>query len=138
MISRLCLGWPQTALAALALNVAVSASAAAEALDYQVMTLQNGWQRFSLAVAAPSAALDSENVVHLKGAMLQTGPANQSPFILPKKLRPNRTLYIPISLINGRPGRVVVLESGNVLIEATNFDDAQGFTSLEGVTYSRN
>ena len=123
----------------LALSIAFCANVAAASLNYQIVTLQNGWQRYSLAVAAPSAALNSENVVHLKGAMFQTGPANQAPFILPAKFRPNRTLFIPITLINGRPGRIVVFESGSVLIEAGNsFDDARGFTSIEGVTYSKN
>ncbi len=138
MTNRLSPGPFKAAFAALALSIAFCASAAAATLDYQAMALKNGWQRYSLAVAAPSAALDSENVVHLRGAMYQTGAANQAPFVLRAKFRPNRTLFIPITLINGRPGRIVIFASGGVLIEAANsFDDARGFTSIEGVTYSK-
>jgi hypothetical protein len=139
MISRLSLGPLKAALAALALSMTFCTNAAAAQLIYQKLALANGWQRYSLAVAAPSATLDSENFVHLRGAMFQTGPANQAPFVLQAAFRPNRTLFVPITLINGRPGRIVVFASGSVLIEAANsFDDARGFTSLEGVTYSKN
>jgi hypothetical protein len=139
MISTFPLGPLKAAFAGLALSIAFCASAAAATLTFEVMALKNGWQRYSVAVARPTAALDSENVVHLRGAMFQTGPANQAPFILPVKFRPNRTLFIPITLINGRPGRIVIFATGSVLIEAANsFDDARNFTSLEGVSYSKN
>jgi hypothetical protein len=139
MTMMIGLGPVKAALAALAIGAALCTSAAAATLTYQAMALKNGWQRYSNAVAAPGAALDSENVVHLRGAMFQTGPANQAPFILHVKFRPNRTLFVPITLINGRPGRIAIFASGSVLIEAGNsFDDARGFTSLEGVVFSKN
>jgi hypothetical protein len=117
----------------------VTFSKAAAPLQYANIVLKNGWVEYGNNAGKPAAALDTNNVVHLKGAMKQTSGTIAFAFTLAPTFRPNRDVYIHINTLLGRPGRVNIHKNGDVYVQAAGtFDDAQAFTSLEGVSYSRN
>jgi hypothetical protein len=108
-------------------------------LQYSNIVLKNGWARYNDITGRPAAALDTNNVVHLKGAMKQTSGTIALAFTLARGFRPNRDVYIHVNTVLGRPGRVNIHKNGDVYVQAAGtFDDAQVFTSLEGVSYSKN
>ena len=82
-------------------------------------------------------ALDAQGIVHLRGAMSQGGAFNATAFTLPAEFRPSALAYVPIDLVNAKKGRLIVRATGVVDVQAENASaDAQGFTSLEGATWS--
>jgi hypothetical protein len=107
-------------------------------LQYSKIELKNGWEEYNSITGSPAAALDTNNVVRLKGAVKQTSGSDAFAFTLAPKFRPDRDVYVHINTLFGRPGRLNILENGNVYVQAVVFDDAQTFTSLEGVSYSKN
>jgi hypothetical protein len=126
------------ALAAAVTLAAMAGAAMAEPLDYTRLNLLNGWARYSLDTRLPSVALDSNNVVHLRGAIYQASGATAIVFVLPITYRPQSTVYVSVGLINGKPGRLIIHSDGTVFVQsAGSYADAQNFTSLEGVTYPR-
>jgi len=125
-------------LAATAL-LALCSTASAASLSYRSLNLLNGWKPYGLGTGAPAAAIDPNGIVHLKGAIYQPpgNPAGMA-FRLPKKLRPNRDLYLPVGLINGQPGRLTINADGRASVKGIeDQSDATGFTSLEGITFPR-
>ncbi len=139
MITKSENGAAPAALIGFAVAVAFCGSAAAAPLTFQVLPLKSTWQSYSPSTATPSAALDSNNVVHLKGAMTQVAGQNDAAVMtLQVKFRPGRAVYIPVDMFNGKAGRLDIYPDGTVFVEAADmFSDAQSFTSLEGVTYSK-
>jgi hypothetical protein len=113
--------------------------AAADPLDFKRLALINGWERYTeFATRPPGVAIDSNDVVHLRGAIAQPTGTVDVPFVLPRKYRPQANVYVPVDLANGKPGMLTIRPSGNVsVVSAANTSDAQIFTSLEGVKYSR-
>jgi hypothetical protein len=125
-------------LATLALLTALAGSVSAQFLDFRALNLINGWEHYSSQTYRPSIAMDANNVVHLRGAMFQPSGTDPVAFILPKAYRPQERVFLPVSMINGAPGRLLVQPSGIVgMVAAGDHTDAQNFTSLDGVTYSR-
>lgn len=130
----------RTLLAALALVLVLWGAASAEPLSFKPLNLLNGWQPYDLLETAdPSAAIDPNGIVHLRGALTQiTGHDEIKAFRLPKKLRPNRDVFLAIGTINGQPGRLLIKSDGYAYVKGVDDqNDARGFTSLEGVTFSR-
>jgi hypothetical protein len=116
----------------------VTYAKSAAPLQYTGLALINNWHPYSAATRAPAGALDASNTVHLKGAIHQSSGNDGHPFVLPLALRPNKIVYVPIDLINGNGGRLVIQPNGVVSEQAAGvFANAQFFTSLEGVTYPR-
>jgi hypothetical protein len=117
---------------------AIGGAATAEPLDFKNLNILNGWARYSLDTRIPAVALDSNDVVHLRGAIYQASGSTAIAFVLPKIYRPQSTVYVSVGLINGKPGRVIIHHDGTVIVHSAGaYTDAQNFTSLEGVTYSR-
>jgi hypothetical protein len=126
------------ALATAVTLTAIAGAATAEPLDYTRLNLLNGWARYSLDTRLPSVALDSNNVVHLRGAISQASGDSAIVFVLPTMYRPQSTVYVAVGLINAKPGRLIIHNDGTVFVQsAGSYSDAQGFTSLEGVTYPK-
>ena len=139
MQNQIARSFAALALASLLSAGAAVGQAAAAALTFTPLPLINNWTTYNSATRVPTAALDSENIVHLRGAMRLNSGDNINPFILPPKFRPNKLVFVGISLINGRAGRLNIYPSGKVVIQAAgDIDDAFSFTSLEGVTYAKN
>jgi hypothetical protein len=111
------------------------ASFAKSATSFTPLTLLNGWANYSSTTASPAARTIS-GVVHLQGAIATTG-TNPVPFVLPSAFRPAATVYVPVDLCDATNGRLQIEPNGTVTVEAGNFNNAQCFTSLEGVSYAK-
>jgi hypothetical protein len=74
--------------------------------------------------------------VQFQGAISTTG-TNAEPFVLPMGFRPVDAVYIPVDLCNATNGRLEILPTGMVTVEAEGgvFSNAQCFTSLEGAWF---
>lgn len=74
--------------------------------------------------------------VHFQGAISTTG-TNAEPFVLPRGFRPVDAVYIPVDLCNATNGRLEILPTGMVTVEAEGgvFSNAQCFTSLDGASF---
>jgi hypothetical protein len=76
--------------------------------------------------------------VRLQGAIATTSTnTNMQPFVLPPSFRPTTDVYVTIDLFNGAKGRAYIQPSGAVTIVPTVAGSAQGFTSFEGVSFSK-
>ena len=113
------------------------ASFAKSATSFTPLTLLNGWANYSSSTASPAARAIS-GVVHLEGAIATSG-TNPVPFVLPSAFRPATTVYVPVDLCDATNGRLQIEHNGTVTVEAegNNFNNAQCFTSLEGVSYAK-
>jgi hypothetical protein len=125
-------GW-STAQALTSLD---GASFATSGTSFTPLTLQNGWIATKPGYASP-AARSINGIVYLRGAMLTPG-TNAQAFTLPAGFRPNHTVYVPVSLVYGNNGRLVIYPTGVVDVEAEGgtFSNASYFTSLDGAWFA--
>jgi hypothetical protein len=102
---------------------------------YHALTLKNGWTNsaFSTSIAAVKKI---SGVVQFKGAI--ANGSNAVAFTLPNAYRPLTDVYVPVDLCNATKGRIHIVPSGVVDVEAENgaFSNAQCFTSLDGVSFA--
>jgi hypothetical protein len=110
------------------------ASFALNSSGFKSLTLLNGWQDYGSGVAKAEVK-NINGIVHFKGAI--AGGSNDEPFVLPSGFRPAKLVYVPVDLINGTNGRLVIYPDGLVYIEAEDgsLSNAQGFTSLDGAWF---
>jgi hypothetical protein len=100
---------------------------------YTPLTLQNGWAQYSGA-RAPAVA-NVGGMIRFQGAI--SAGTTTSVFSLPAGMAPPTITYVTADLFGGAKGRLVIMPSGAVTVEAQNvFSDAQGFTSLEGAWFA--
>lgn len=126
-----------TAALALATMIATSIATAAP-LSFQPLLLLNGWKTYGSDVRAPKVAIDQEGVVHFLGAMKLTSGSINLAFNLPPQFRPNKTVYVVTNLCNSAPGRLIIHSDGDAVVDSFgSFDDAECFTSLEGVSFPK-
>jgi hypothetical protein len=127
-----------TSIASLALVALLGTTASATPLKWTKLTLINGWTFYSAYTRIPTAAIDADGIVHLRGAMREVSGTDPTAFVLPGKMRPNKSVYVVTNLDNGAIGQLWIDPDGNVNADAPGpFSAAQGFTSLEGVTFSK-
>jgi hypothetical protein len=121
--------------------VVTRSTAAAAVLHWHAANLLNGWVPYpSLGAGPPQFTLDSNtSLVYFRGAVSNGGAGSLIIFKLPAPYRPTRTVYITTNLANAETGRIKIEANGNVSVEATANDTnaAKGFTSLEGIVFSR-
>jgi hypothetical protein len=87
-------------------------------------------------VRPPAWALDAQGVVHFRGAVEETSQSSSIFARVPASIRPSVTVYVATNLFSAVPGRVNVEHNGDLHAESSaDFSSAQGFTSLDGVTY---
>jgi hypothetical protein len=128
-----------TSLASLALATFLGATASAASLNFVPTALLFGWKSYGDGTRVPAAAVDSNGIVHLRGAMHQdVGPGNAIAFILPANLRPAKSITVSVDLFTAATGQIEIDPNGRVTVEPTgSYSDGQRFTSLEGVTFPR-
>ncbi|MGB9234060.1 MAG: hypothetical protein WCC04_06570 [Terriglobales bacterium] len=99
------------------------------------LTLINGWTNAPYATS-DAAVANINGIVHFKGAIATTG-TNAEPFVLPTGFRPAHDVYIPVNLCDATNGRLYILTSGVVSVQAEGgtFSNAQCFTSLDGAWF---
>jgi hypothetical protein len=111
------------------------ASFAPSTTGFTALTLVNGW------VNAPFSTSNAEaqkinGFVHFKGA-ISTGTTGVFT-TLPAPFRPTTDVYVPVDLCNATNGRIHIVPSGVVDVEAEGgtFSNAQCFTSLDGAWFA--
>jgi len=103
--------------------------------SFTSLKLLNGWHPESPITAKPQARVIS-GIVHLRGGMWTAGNS-QHPFVLPRGFRPATTVYVPVDLDNSNLGQLIIQRNGTVTVNSEiSFANAQGFTSLDGVTFA--
>jgi hypothetical protein len=105
--------------------------------SFTALALNGTWTNAPFSTTSAAAALDCSGIVQLKGAVSTTG-SDSLVMTLPAQLRPSSQLFIPVDLFGGDKGRVDISPSGAVTVDVFggDFSRAQGFLSLEGVTYA--
>lgn len=123
-------------LVTLATLAALSGAASAETLIFKPLVLINGWTSYPNS-RVPAVAIDSNDIVRLRGA-IHDGTQGAA-FVLPQFYRPSGTVYVPVTLLNGAPGRVNIAADGTVSVQSPDgLAVASGYTSLEGVKFPKN
>jgi hypothetical protein len=138
-----------TALVALtATTVGTAASAATvqapkvlAGLTWHSLTLLNGWQSAQSSYTTGDPAYAVKNgIVYLSGSLTQPGgtPTSNDEFaVLPPAARPSTSqeMTLVTYTLNGTQGFVDILSNGGLTAFSPNPSDAQGFTSLAGISY---
>jgi len=126
------------AAVALPLIGAASAQAATTANPaYTTLNLVNGWTSYGSGLATPAVA-NVNGIIHLKGGMKTSG-TNSDAFTLPSADRPSAEVYVPVDECGATNGRLDISPNGvvNVEAEGDNWNQAQCFVSLDGVTFAK-
>ena len=117
------------------LTLAGVASTTADASGPVPLSLVNGWVGAPFSTATPTVSVIS-GVVTFAGAI--SSGSSATAFTLPAAYRPARTVYVPVDTCNATKGRLEIIPSGTVYVEAeTSFSNAQCFTSLEGASFAK-
>ncbi len=105
----------------------------------QDLTLVNGWTPY-FADRGATFGKDASGAVWLGGSVKQGGVFNSQIAVLPPGYRPTvGTVYLSTNLFAGAgPARIYIQPDGTVRVQATapaTTGDAQGFTSLDGLSF---
>jgi hypothetical protein len=107
-------------------------------LKYKNLQLINGWSGVGSSSYPPSAALDAQGIVHLRGAVAQ-GIADGDTFaLLQKPFRPDKPVSLVVDVTAANQGRVFIEPNGQATASVEQGGPATAhklFTSLDGVTY---
>ena len=140
MNPRLRLPRPALFVACIALFVALGGGAYAatstdrSTLTWHDATTMNGWQLYQNGYANAGYAIDSNGVVHLRGA-LKDGSTGNAAFTLPEAYRPTHDLYLPIYTYNGnKVGALNILSNGDVIPAQIN-GYVTDYTGLDGISF---
>ncbi len=112
------------------------ASFATSGSSFTPLTLKNGWLNYGLGTAS-LAARSISGIVHLRGEIYTNG-TNTQPFTLPSGLRPNHTVYVPVTLCNANNGRLDIYSTGVVTVaaEGGTWSHVQCGVSLDGAWFA--
>ena len=111
------------------------ASFAPASSGFASLVLVNGWTNAPFGTS--NAAVEKvAGIVHFKGAIATAG-TDPVPFTLPAGFRPATDVYVSVDLCNATKGRIHIVPSGVVDVEAEGgtFSNAQCFTSLDGAVF---
>jgi hypothetical protein len=113
------------------------ASFATSGSSFTKLTLKDGWTGYGPPMAGP-AARSISGIVHLRG-VIKTNGTLQDPFTLPAGLRPNHTVYVPVTLCDSANGRLDIYASGTVVVEVEPgaWSHAQCGVSLDGAWFAK-
>jgi hypothetical protein len=107
------------------------------ALVWHNFALVNDWVNYNGTTRPPAWALDAQGIVHFRGAIEENASTSTVFTQIPVAIRPATNLWLVTDMLNAAPGRIDVWSNGNIEVEPlNNAADAQGFTNLDGVTYS--
>ncbi len=126
-----------SASAATATPAARSTAATITGVTWHQLNLINGWQSGQSQFAGDGvpAWTVQNGVVYLSGSVVQTSGTNNEFAVLPPAARPSRVLYMTVFTVAGTQGFIIVHPSGAIQAWATPYSNAQGLTSLAGVSY---
>jgi hypothetical protein len=100
------------------------------------LTLQHGWTYGAFNSYHPGYYIDSDQVVHLRGSVVNGDPS-MAVFQLPNAARPAHVLWLPIYASNGAAGGLSIKPNGQAFVFDTTGNDADviGWSSFDGVTF---
>ena len=131
-----------TALGAIVAAGSASAAAAqppaptVAGVTWHQLTPINGWQSAQTTYNTGNPAWAVRNgVVYLSGSVHQTSGTDQELAVLPAAARPSRTLFLTMYTLGDTQGSLVIYPTGEVMAYSAPQSNAQGFTSLAGVSY---
>lgn len=112
------------------------AAPAVTGVTWHPLTPINGWQSGQTQYGTGSPAWTVLNgVVYLSGSVLQSGSTNGELAVLPVAARPSRVLYITVYTLGDTQGWLTIYPAGQVYATASPDSNAQGFTSLTGISF---
>ena len=116
-----------------AANCQVTLEGAAYSMSFTTtgLNLENNWQPYS-----PRAVKvrKSGGVVRFEGAVF-AGTATTLTTTLPSSMWPPVTVYLPADAFGAKRARIVVTSNGTVKFDVPTLSGAQGFLSLDGVSF---
>jgi hypothetical protein len=134
-----------SAIAALGAIVGTGSASAATAqpaaavltgVTWHALAPINGWQSGQARYGTGGPAWAVQNgVVYLSGSVVQTSGTDQELAVLPVAARPSRTLFLTMYTLNDTQGSLVIYPTGEIMAYSVPQSNAQGFTSLAGVSY---
>ncbi|HET7541364.1 MAG TPA: hypothetical protein VFK05_15915, partial [Polyangiaceae bacterium] len=95
------------------------------------LSLQNGWVAYS---ARAVKVRNEEGVIRLEGAV--KNGTNVVVANLPQGMRPAQTIYVVADAINAAHMRLKIERNGNISVDSGTLSSAQGFLSLDGVSFA--
>jgi hypothetical protein len=106
-------------------------------VTWHQLTLINGWVSGQSQFAGDGipAWTVQNGVVYLSGSVIQTSGTNSEFAVLPPAARPPRVLYMTVATVAHTQGFIIVRPNGAVQAWADPYSDAQGLTSLAGISY---
>ncbi len=108
-------------------------------LQFQTLTLKNGWQGNCFGGGRPAIAKSAEGVVYFRGEMCRPSGTSTNAFTVPAAFKPNNTEWITVDQESRATGRLVINPvTRNAFVEDDRgFPGAgAGFTSLAGANYT--
>lgn len=107
-------------------------------LQWQTLTLKNGWNGDCSGGGPPAIAKSVEGVVYFRGEMCRPSGTSTNPFAVPAGFHPTKIVRIAVSQCVGRAGRIEIDSTGEVTINSDPDDPnaAACYTSLEGANYT--
>lgn len=76
-----------------------------------------------------------KGVVYLSGSVLQTSGTNEEIAVLPAAARPSHALYMTVYTLDDTQGFITIYPNGQVYASSSPYSNAQGYTSLAGISY---
>ena len=112
------------------------ASFALSTTSFTALKLQPGWTEFGSFFRKAAVRLIG-GIVHFEGEV-RTAGTKPTPFTLPSKFRPSRTVNVLINVCTGGIGRLRITAKGAVTVTAEDgFWAVQCGTSLDGATFAQ-
>jgi hypothetical protein len=112
------------------------AAPAVTGVAWHALTPINGWQSGQAQFGTGSPAWAVQNgVVYLSGSVFQPSGTDEEFAVLPAAARPSKELFITVYTLDDTQGYLVIYPSGQVEAWENPESNAQGFTSLAGVSY---
>jgi hypothetical protein len=107
-------------------------------LQFQPLTLKNGWAGNCFGGGNPAIAKSAEGVVYFRGELCQPSGSSQNAFAVPPGFQPTKKEWIAADETNTATGRLEISPNGEVLVKSDldHPTSAPGFTSLAGVNYT--
>jgi hypothetical protein len=107
--------------------------------SFTLLKLHKGWHPYGIGTYKPAVQMRG-GIVRFEGAIRDDGDPFAAPlFILPRSMRPAKSVYVEVDLFNANNGRLYIRPNGQVFLyaEGGTAVHAQKFTSLDGAWFAR-
>ena len=116
-------------------TTASAATASAAGVTWHKLSLINGWMSGQNYHAGDPSWAVKNGIVYLSGSIRQTAGSNNEAAVLPKAARPAHSLYLTVHMLDRTIGYVGIFRGGQLTVSSSVVANAQGFTSLAGISF---